>query len=185
MRYFKFLYRINPPCIAAHFIATCFLVLASQQFLIFVDFELVSIVQKNGTRKALEILDKCQDLQDRIQNFSFWTSASPYIAILIAFVVSLMVTIKNKLFWLNSVIVLIIAYTCVRSGVFISAPLIKAVSFFSKILSPFPFLYKIIISGSVFICIGVYLFLSKKVIQIISKKEGNDPGIELDNPQIQ
>jgi MFS family permease len=102
-------------------------------------------------------------------HFIFWTGVSGFIGMLIAFIISLIITKKHSWYWGNSLIVFIVAYILYRFGLF-------GWGYFKLIFwSPGEKLIhsislEFIINSIILLGIGLFIFFSKYSNRFIEKK---------------
>ena len=153
--------RLNWRLILIHFIATWFFI---QSF-----FLLSSLHDLKGYEVFTH---KWQSESYDSQRFSSeinWLYTPPYVGLLVAFSISLFITIKNKWFWLNSVIVLVLNYFLKRFG-FDGWHYLKLIFLLpGQYLNPHSALYYLT-NGIPMLTIGLLLFFSKLTNRFIDSR---------------
>ncbi|MBL0145644.1 MAG: hypothetical protein IPP48_07675 [Chitinophagaceae bacterium] len=71
---------------------------------------MINIYRLVDRTKVIYEFDKQGITAADIVNFTFWTNVGKTVGLLIAFIISLTISIKNKWFLVNSLIILITAY---------------------------------------------------------------------------
>jgi hypothetical protein len=100
--------RINWRLILIHFIATWFFI---QSFFILSFLHDLKAYEVFTDKWRKEYFDEA-----RFMNVINWMYTSPYIGLLVAFAISLTISIKRKWLWLNSLLVFILSYLLKRFG---------------------------------------------------------------------
>jgi len=161
MAFYDFMHKINLRLITVHLIATFFIILAARQFAMLNDTGIVESVDKYGLDEGLKHLVKEDNFSTRLAYFSLWINLSSLIGLLLAFIASLILTIKKKMFWLNALIVFIMAILLNRLGLYENK--IIGTIFFSlgDLTSHFGLQYKFITNGTILTLAGLFMFLSK------------------------
>ena len=162
MTQLKFIDKINWRQILVHLLGTFFLVLSAYQFAILHDIGFIKTIDKYGIDKAIkQMFTQFQDMPKRITEFTEWIYFAQLFGILIGFVISLVLTIKNKRFWLNSLIVLMLSIFLCQIGLFHNN-IIKSISFsFGSMFVNFGLQYKYLANGTILLIIGLIIFFSK------------------------
>lgn len=161
MTFSEFARRINWRLIVVHFAATSFIILAVMQFMFLNDLNFIELINKYGPGEWIKYAVKEEDFSARIGYFTVWINLSGFIGLLLAFIMSLILTIKNKALWINALSVFIIAFFLRRFGFFDN----KVVSgiFFSpgNFVSHFGVQYKFITNGVILTLAGLFIFFSR------------------------
>lgn len=159
--------------IALHLIATFFFVLGARQFGVLNDLGIVESVDKYGFQEALSVLVKEDNFSTRYAYFSFWLNISPLIGLLLALLVSLTLTIKRKIFWLNTIIVFVISILLNKLGLY-ESKIIDAIFFsLGNLFSSVGFQYKFTVNGIILTLVGLFIFLSKRAHKFALNYETN------------
>ncbi len=106
----NFISRLNWRQILIHFVAAWFFMFAFQTLATLHDIKLVDIFRQsdeNNIRNSLEI--NGTTVSDLLY-FNMWNGIGKTVGLLIAFIISLIISIRKKWFWFNSFIVLILLY---------------------------------------------------------------------------
>jgi len=106
----NFIYRLNFRQIIIHFIAAWCLMYAFQTLFSLHEIKMINIYRQTDTNRILFEFDKQGITGTDLVNFTFWTNVGKTIGLLIAFTISITISLKKGWFWLNSTIVLILAY---------------------------------------------------------------------------
>ena len=156
--------KINWRQILIHFLASLFFMYAMKTIMLLYDVELI------------ELEDRIKDINwflrirqtkssDEIFNYILWTSIGGAIGIFISFIISLIISLRKKWFWLNSLIAFAIIFILRRT-----ARIESDYSDYSNFLPGHFFSIKteIILNSTLLIIMGILIFTSKlsnKLIQ--------------------
>ncbi len=106
----KFIAKLNWRHVAIHFIATWFFMYSFQTFAILHNTNLVDIVRKTGENNLTKALNENKIPLNDMTYFAVWTTLANTIGVLVAFGISLTISIKRKWFWFNSFLVLVLVH---------------------------------------------------------------------------
>ena len=155
--------KINWRQILTHLFATIFFIQAARQFSMLNDIEILKAIDKYGYSEALKYIVDQGNTGQRLFHFTLWINISVPIALLIAFIISVILTRKNKGFWQNSLIVLLIAILFNRL-VFLDNKVIRIIFFsFGDLFSKVGLQYKFLANGVVLTLIGTFIFFNKLI----------------------
>jgi cytochrome c biogenesis protein CcdA len=101
--------KINWQLIIIHLIATFFVTTSSIQFGTLNDVGILELIDQNGVKHLLQPLSKDDKFASRLANFSLWSNLSTYFGLLLAVIISIILTLKRNQYWLNALIVFAIA----------------------------------------------------------------------------
>lgn len=118
MTFSYYISKVNWQLIITHLVATFFIIIAARQFAILNDPGFIESFDKYGVDNGLKHLAKEDNFPTRLVYFSLWTNLSSFIGVMLAFVISLILTIKRKVFWANAIIVFIMVFLLNRLGLF-------------------------------------------------------------------
>lgn len=163
--------KINWRLILLHLIATYFVVLAVQQFILLSDMEIVNSVHEYGSDEGMKRLRDEENGSERITYLLVWINLAPLIGLVLSFILSLTVTRMKKAFFINSVLVFLLGFLFLRIGLFesnlLNAPL-------ASILEWIPdYSIQILLKGSVWLLIGLLVFFSKWTNKFAFEYQGN------------
>lgn len=97
-----------------HFIAFWFFIHAFQTLSYLYDTKLVDTVrQSNGQLNSQILVDNKIEASD-LTYFVLWTSVSGFLGLLVAFIISLTISIKRHWFWVNALLAFILTYILYR-----------------------------------------------------------------------
>lgn len=173
MKYLDFINKINWRLIAIHLIGTFFIVLAARQFIFLNDMGIIKSFDKYGYPDAFKHLVKEENFMVRFSHFTLWNNLAPIIGILIAFIISLFLTIKKKIFWLNAVIVFAIALLLNKLGLFENSTLDDLFFPIGKMAIRFGLQFKFITNGTVYALVGILFFFSKQTNRLAYGQTNN------------
>jgi len=150
-----------------HFMGMCFFVYAFQMLVYLIDIKLVETI-RNSTAENIDsnIRDNGRTITD-LFNFTSWVGVSGFIGLLLAFLISLGLSIKNKWGWFTSVITFFLTFALYKLSLLGSAYI---TSFF---LTGSLFLENIFLEyalwGTLFLSLGALFFFSRLSNRFISK----------------
>jgi hypothetical protein len=110
IKFHQFILKLNWRQIAIHFIATWFLIYAFQTLSLLHDTTILNIIKHSSEKELIQSVNNNKALGVEFISFSYISDMSKFVAVLTAFIISLMISIKKEWFWFNSFIVLIVAY---------------------------------------------------------------------------
>jgi hypothetical protein len=97
-----------------HFVAFWFFIHAFQTLSYLYDTKLIDTVrQSNGQLTNQALVDNKIEASD-LAYFVLWTSVSGFVGLLVAFFVSLAISIKRHWFWVNALLAFLLAYILYR-----------------------------------------------------------------------
>ena len=161
MKFPNLIYKINWRIILLHIVATIFIILCAQQFAKLNDIEIIKLVDKYGAENALKQLQKDTNYPSRISDFLLWNSISNLIGLLTAFILSFIIIIKKKMFWLNSLIIFILGLLFIRLGLFKNQIINTLFYSFGDLFPNFGLLYKYIINGTILLIFALLIFFNR------------------------
>jgi hypothetical protein len=171
----NFFTKFNWRLLLLHFAATFFLMLGARELARVYDIDLFATIAKYGTDVSAFISHlhpyKDYTVGERIYLLIVWISVSGLVAALVAFVVSLTISIKNKISWLNSLLLLAIAIIINRNPIINSIPVKTIVGSIEWIFHPLGIRGVFIATGMIFIFISTFLFFSPSVKKIILRSQ--------------
>jgi len=107
----KFIERLNWRQVVVHFIATWFFMYSFQTLAVLHNINLINIIRQSNKDNLTERLNENGTAASDLVYFTLWTGIGNTIGLLVAFIISLTISIRRNWFWFNSLIVLILAYT--------------------------------------------------------------------------
>ncbi len=114
MTFQNFIARLNWRQILLHFIAFWFFIHAFQTLSYLYDTKLIDAVrQSNGQLNNQTLIDNNIEASD-LTYFVLWTSVSGFVGLLVAFIISLAISIKRHWFWINALIAFLLTYILYR-----------------------------------------------------------------------
>ncbi len=105
----NFIARLNWRQVLLHSLAFWFFIYAFQTLSYLYDTKLVDIVRSDGQLTDKALIDNGIEMAD-LTYFVLWTNVSGFIGLLVAFIFSLIISIRNHWFWINSLIAFIVVY---------------------------------------------------------------------------
>ncbi len=106
----KFIAQLNWRQVAIHFIATWFFMYSFQTLAVLHNTHLVEVFRQTEKDNLTRAINENKIDASALTYFTVWTSFANTIGLLIAFGISLTISIKRKWFWFNSFLVLGLAY---------------------------------------------------------------------------
>ena len=156
--------RLNWKLILLHFVATWFFIHSFYILSYLHDIEFTEFIMKN--RNEIPVFDEIPFDTKRMGNFFMITGVSKFIGLLVAFIISLGISLYRKWFWLNSVLVLLITYTLFRLD-FLLWDYLKVIFRFIGGFMPNVIL-DFLVDGLVMLFLGLLIFFAKKSTQLIN-----------------
>jgi len=152
--------KINLLQIVLHLLATCFFAYSAIVFSRFYNLKLLNVTLENGVKNVSENPEKFGLTINDVWNFTFSQNLANLIGILVAFIISITISLKMKWPVINSIIVLIIAILlnkfCFQN---------LGWNNFSQYLTPGRFFdnleMNILTSGIFLLTIGITIFITK------------------------
>lgn len=96
-----FVNKLNWRLICIHFVATMFLVIGFKQFSFIYDLESIETLKLHGIEQVQ---------LNGINNMAIAMAISFLLALILSFIISLIICVRLKIFWINSIMVLIIGF---------------------------------------------------------------------------
>jgi hypothetical protein len=158
--------KLNWRQIVIHLVAACFFMYAFYIFSYLTDTELVNIIRRTTSEERDKVLVARSKTASDLVYFVMWKSLSMSIGLLVAFAVSLGVSLRQRWLWLNSLIVFLIGFFLFRL-VWLGTDIIGSLTVkLGQLLNNIHL--EFIVSGGILFTIGLLLFLSPKSRQFIS-----------------
>lgn len=163
----KFISRLNWRQIAIHFIASCFLVYAFKILAYLYDTKFVDHIRHSNLGQKIQGIDLDYYSSADFVNFIRIPFYSAMFGLLIAFLISLIISIKQKWFWFNSLITFLLTYFLYRFDYL-------GWDYFKKIFLSLGQLFnntfiEFLLNGTLLLTIGLLLFFLKPLMQFIDK----------------
>jgi len=166
-----FIEKINWRLLSVHFFATIFIMLAARWFAVLKDIDLFEAYWRYGQEDYINHLPQTDlTLGERLTYAAQWIKLFGIIGLLIAFAISLTICIRKKIFWLNSIIVLLLAYSTNLIGLLQTSPFKTITNFFGDLFIDSGIQYAFILNGGLFAIIGLFIFLNKWINKFVSKQ---------------
>ena len=150
MKRFPHIWKFNWRLIALHVAVMFLLVLSAEQLARLTAIQLLQLVEKYG-KNLNKHLKEIPDFLDQMTRYYEWQVYLPLIALILSFILSIIISVRNKFSFLNAIIALIIVFFGFRYGIFFS--------YFTRSIFYFP--GRLIARSSLlmsFILNGAYLF---------------------------
>ena len=110
----NFIERINWRQILMHFFAFWFFIYAAQTLSFLYNTNLLDTVRNTKGELTTKALNDSGTTASDLVDYVLWTTISGFIGLLVAFIISLLISIKRHWFWVNSLIAFIVTYILYR-----------------------------------------------------------------------
>jgi hypothetical protein len=158
--------RLNFRQIIMHFIATWFFMYAFQTLFSLHETKMINIYREVDRSRIFYEFVKQGITGGDLVNFSLWTNVGKTVGLLIAFILSLSSSIKAGWFWVNSLVILILAY-CLAWTEFLGLDLLTNI-YYLKALTFIHINLLLIILSIIFSFFGLLTFFHPRTHQFIS-----------------
>jgi hypothetical protein len=154
----KFIHKFNWRLITIHLFAAICLVWAADQLVLIPNVELIKGIAKLEMSEALKQKDFRQNFLAFIQTEGIFRLTG----LLISFIISLLLTIKRKVFWLNSLIPFLIVILLFRSKFFDNTLVHSIFLFPGRLANPLGLIYNFMINSVIYLILGLLFFFNKR-----------------------
>jgi hypothetical protein len=147
--------------------------LSSKRFALLYDFDFTESFFNFGFPEYLKHLHPKninETVGERMYLFLWAIYMAKLIGLLISFILSLIIILKRKSFWMNALIVLILALTINKLGVLDSLFIKSVTNAFGNLFISYSLKYSIIINGIYLTVLGLLLFFNKWIGNFIFRK---------------
>ena len=155
--------KLNFKLIVLHLFAAIFIVMAAKVLTLLYDLELVEKISSNTGKINF---NEIENHRERIGYFMIVIFLWPIIALLISFLISLIISKKCNIHWLNSLIVLVLGLLLNKLGMFELNYMKKLLYILGEIFTN-NLLIEVIINSTIFTCIGLFIFFNKCTMKYI------------------
>ncbi len=135
------------------------------------EIKMINIYRLVDRTKVIYEFDKQGITAADIVNFTFWTNVGKTVGLLIAFIISLTISIKNKWFLVNSLIILITAYGLAWTE-FLGLNFLQNI-YYLKGLTSIPLILLLTVIASIFTLLGIITFFHRKTNQFIKNSNSD------------
>jgi sterol desaturase/sphingolipid hydroxylase (fatty acid hydroxylase superfamily) len=152
-----------------HFVAFCFFIFAFQTLSFLYDTKLVDIVRHSNQQETIKTLTDNGTTASDLVYFSLWTGTSGFIGLLVAFIISLIISIRRRWFWVNSLFAFIVTYVLYRFDL-LGWTYLKQIFWYPGQLfkkSTVEFL----LNGIILLAVGLLIFFLRRSNQFIDNKK--------------
>ena len=160
--------KLNWRLILIHLAATWFFYYAFQQFSYLYNIEYITIFRQPEEKEIYEALQQHGYTVSDITNHLLIYQASGLLGMLVAEIISLIIVLKSRWFWVNSVLVFLIMYAMgwfnITGWTILSRVFLKPGQLFDNITLEF------LVNGIVLLLIGLFLFFSKTITKFIHQQ---------------
>ena len=169
MTFQNFISRLNWRQVLIHFVAFWFFIYAFQTLSHLYDIKLIDTVRQSNQHDTIKNLSDRGTTTSDLTYFLFWTGISGFIGLLVAFIISLTLSIKRRWFWVNSLITFIVIYALYRFNL-LGWAYLKTIFWypgqtFSNTTVEF------LINGLILLLVGLLIFFLKRPNQFIASKK--------------
>lgn len=167
----SFIEKINWRLLVTHFFATIFIMLGARQFSFLTDRDLVESFSRYGIDGFINHVQNIDlTIAQRLTYFLMWTTFSVIIGLIISFIISLTISIRKKIFWLNSLIVLLACFYVHKFGL-LNLSAVKTISnSFGDLFINLGLQFTFIINGGLLTILGLLLLLNRWTNKFILKQ---------------
>lgn len=158
--------KINSLQLLFHFIATCLFVFSFNSFSFLYDKEYLEAIDEYGVKEILNDPEKYGQTVQNMVDFNLIISLSSITGIFIAFIISVLISIRKRWLIWNSIIVLVMNFLLNRFDIFdfLNPRFISPAQFIDSLF------FKCLTNGVFFLIVGLVVFLSKRINNIIDKQ---------------
>ena len=164
--------KINWRQILIHAVAAWFFMAAFQTLSYLYDVNLVNILRQSNFETGTDILKKHGISTEEFTAFLLFTNFSALAGLLVAFIISLIISSRQHWYWMNSLLAFIVTYILFRFDLLGWEYLRKIFWYpgqlFKSTTSEF------LINGIILLSIGLLVFFLPRSKWFISKKSGNE-----------
>lgn len=160
MKRFPHIWKFNWRLIVLHVVAAFLLFLSAEQIARLTALPLLSLIHKYGDHFALHIKDPSH-FHDQVIDYYTWLVYLPLTTLILIFILSLIISIRNKLSVLNAVIVLIVSYFASSCGLFFNNTTRIIFFFPGNLLLDSSLLISAIINGTYLFALSFILLYSR------------------------
>jgi hypothetical protein len=164
MKRFPHIWKFNWRLIVLHVVATFLLFLSVVQIARLTALPLLGLIHKNGDHFALHIKDPSH-FHNQVIDYYTWLVYLPLAMLILIFILSLIISIRNKLSVLNAVIVLIVSYFASSRGLFFNNTTRIIFFFPGNLLLDSSLLMSAIINGTYLFALSLFLLYSRFIKQ--------------------
>ena len=166
--------KLNVRLITIHLFATILIAAGVRQFVALFDLNLVETISKFEYKDWMNHITPREDISlgERINSYFRLTFYFAVLAIFISFIISLIISFNKKIFWLNSVIVFIIAFF-IQKELFKLYFVTQITHYIGGLFIDLGFGYACIIDGLFWTALGLFLFFNKWSNKSISGTSNN------------
>lgn len=171
----KFISKFNWRLILIHLPATLFLILGARKLAVLSDVDLIEAIYLYPPDDIWNHLKKPLDDITNGQRFYLFFRGIAYaglITILVSFLISLFISIRNKIFWLNSLVVFILVFiiTILTFHKLLFFKILSEIGGFGRLFESLGIKYVFIINGTILTLTGLFLFFNPWTKKFIRKQ---------------
>ena len=168
----KLILKLNWRFILIHTLAVCFFMYGVRQLFFFIYADEMEVLQAFYLDNKAFISNEAAgiEISTLLGIERFWSHFTMFIGMLIASLISFIVSKRKKIFWLNSLLVLILSFLMVRfpvSDSFIVKRITTSVGFWFE---KYGLEYVYFINGTLLISLAVFLLFNKRINRFIFRQ---------------
>ena len=165
----NFISKLNWRQVVIHAIVFWFFMYAFYTLSHLYNTKYIEIIRYSTEQDAIKTFTDNGTMVDAMIFFSIWTSIAGFVGLLIAFFISLAVSIKRHWFWVNSLIAFIIMYLLYRLNVLGWEYMKGLFWFIGKMFNNV--ILEFLINGIILLIVGLLFFFSKKPGKFIEHEQ--------------
>lgn len=152
-----------------HSIACWFFIHAFQTLSYFYDTKLIDIVRRSSGQFNDQALGDNKIGASHLTYFVLWTSIFGFVGLLVAFIISLTISIKRHWFWVNSLFAVLLIYILYRCELLGWAYLKQFFWYLGQKFNNSAI--EFLLNGVILLAIGIFIFFLKRPNQYIEEKK--------------
>jgi hypothetical protein len=164
-----FIAKLNWRQILMHSIAFWFFIHAFQTLSYLYDTKLIDIVRQSNGQFNDQALGGNKIEASHLTYFVLWTSISGFVGLLVAFIISLTISIKRHWFWVNSLLAVLLMYSLYRFELLGWAYLKQFFWYLGQKFNNST--GEFLLNGVILLIIALFIFFLKQTNQFIEAKK--------------
>ena len=165
----KFISRLNWRQIVIHFVASYFFIYAFKTLAYLYDTKLLDVIRLSNQGHKIQGIDTTNYSTSDFIDFIRIPLYTAMVGLLIAFLISLFISIKRQWFWVNSLIAFLLAYFFYRFDLLRWDYLKKIFLAFGQLFSST--FVELLLNGILMLTIGILLFFLRPIMEFIDKSK--------------
>jgi hypothetical protein len=164
MKRFPHIWKFNWRLIVLHIVVTFLLVLSTEQLSRLTAINLVNLVDKYGNHSAQHI-NAFTEFSHQLSQFYIWRAILMLSSFILVFILSMIISVRNKFSFLNALIVLIISFLAFRYGIFFNYFTRLVFLFPGSLIAELSLLMSFIVNGVYLFALSLFLLYSRFIKQ--------------------